>query len=662
MEDFDNPEVAQLLAPKATPAKEPFENSEVNALVDPDWQNRQLERKRQEFAGREQSFVERVVRSSIPVLSTVAGAVADSAVATAKERFGQGVANEADIGIIAAHERRQQEESQRSGVGKVVSGLLHVPAIAGEIAATGGAGNATSLLGRAGQMALRTPLRPSFYLGEASQRSVEHGGSPLSPSNLLSPLVHGAITSAVLGSLGGIAGGVTNPAAKWAARTAAGVGEMTVADAIGDAVNLVMPKTYQADQPYGWVGMAAKGQWGDAWQKVAQDTAMMAVFALLHTVTEPKLQQSAGPPPGLPSGAPPPGPNQPPPGPSQQAPPGPGTQPPPPPPGAGRRQPPPGSTGLPTWNRLYRTLGVDKNATAAELAAAYRKAVMENHPDRGGDPAFMAAANHAYDILRDPAKRTSYDLRGKGEPSQEPPQRAQRPPEPSQPPPESSQPPPETPTPAQGPPESRPETQAGPETSQATTDAPAQPQEAPQTARQRVVELEAQRAEALAAVKEARRRGLRTGGKAKVQLDEVTKDLDAARVQAAADEAKQVAPTVTLDTIRQRVHSGQVVSPDEVFDAAGLTERERNLTLAVHDGATLEEAGEQIGLNSRQHTHQIADSVRKKLGLDESLVKTIRGVEEGDFRQGATEASQGVLPETLAYTEQEYRKIGRAHV
>jgi len=65
---------------------------------------------------------------------------------------------------------------------------------------------------------------------------------------------------------------------------------------------------------------------------------------------------------------------------------------------------------------FYEVLGVARDATAEQIKAAYRKAALENHPDRNpGDHAaeerFKAAAE-AYAVLSDPAKRARYDRFG----------------------------------------------------------------------------------------------------------------------------------------------------------------------------------------------------------------------------------------------------------
>lgn len=60
----------------------------------------------------------------------------------------------------------------------------------------------------------------------------------------------------------------------------------------------------------------------------------------------------------------------------------------------------------------YDTLGLKKTATAGEVKSAYRKLVLQHHPDRSKDPRsrdiFLQVAE-AYEILSDPARRRAYD-------------------------------------------------------------------------------------------------------------------------------------------------------------------------------------------------------------------------------------------------------------
>ena len=60
----------------------------------------------------------------------------------------------------------------------------------------------------------------------------------------------------------------------------------------------------------------------------------------------------------------------------------------------------------------YKTLGIEKNATAEEVKAAFRRLALEHHPDRGGNSEKFKEANEAYQVLSDPSKRTQYDRFG----------------------------------------------------------------------------------------------------------------------------------------------------------------------------------------------------------------------------------------------------------
>jgi curved DNA-binding protein CbpA len=63
----------------------------------------------------------------------------------------------------------------------------------------------------------------------------------------------------------------------------------------------------------------------------------------------------------------------------------------------------------------YETLGVARTATSAEIKRAYRRLAVLYHPDKNPDPKaenFFKEVNVAYDVLSDPVKKRSYDLRG----------------------------------------------------------------------------------------------------------------------------------------------------------------------------------------------------------------------------------------------------------
>lgn len=65
---------------------------------------------------------------------------------------------------------------------------------------------------------------------------------------------------------------------------------------------------------------------------------------------------------------------------------------------------------------FYEILGTQKNASAADLKAAYRKLAMQYHPDKNQGNAEAEAKfkeiNEAYDVLKDEQKRAAYDQYG----------------------------------------------------------------------------------------------------------------------------------------------------------------------------------------------------------------------------------------------------------
>lgn len=60
----------------------------------------------------------------------------------------------------------------------------------------------------------------------------------------------------------------------------------------------------------------------------------------------------------------------------------------------------------------YEILGISKSASPDEIKKAFRKLAIEHHPDRGGSEDKFKEINEAYEVLKDPEKRTRYDQFG----------------------------------------------------------------------------------------------------------------------------------------------------------------------------------------------------------------------------------------------------------
>jgi len=60
----------------------------------------------------------------------------------------------------------------------------------------------------------------------------------------------------------------------------------------------------------------------------------------------------------------------------------------------------------------YKLLGLQRDASQADIKRAFRRISMKEHPDKGGDPEKYARISHAYDVLSDEQKRRNYDQFG----------------------------------------------------------------------------------------------------------------------------------------------------------------------------------------------------------------------------------------------------------
>jgi curved DNA-binding protein len=68
------------------------------------------------------------------------------------------------------------------------------------------------------------------------------------------------------------------------------------------------------------------------------------------------------------------------------------------------------------YKDYYKVLGVERNATEADIKSAFRKLALKYHPDRnqGNDSAEekFKEINEAYEVLSDKQKRARYDQLG----------------------------------------------------------------------------------------------------------------------------------------------------------------------------------------------------------------------------------------------------------
>lgn len=62
--------------------------------------------------------------------------------------------------------------------------------------------------------------------------------------------------------------------------------------------------------------------------------------------------------------------------------------------------------------KLYECLGVEKDASVADIKKAYRKLAVKYHPDKGGDEEKFKEISRAYEVLSDAQQRERYDQFG----------------------------------------------------------------------------------------------------------------------------------------------------------------------------------------------------------------------------------------------------------
>jgi DnaJ homolog subfamily A member 2 len=62
--------------------------------------------------------------------------------------------------------------------------------------------------------------------------------------------------------------------------------------------------------------------------------------------------------------------------------------------------------------RYYNTLGVRKDATQEQIRTNYVRLARTHQPELGGDPDLFKLIREAYNVLKDPSKRSLYDMYG----------------------------------------------------------------------------------------------------------------------------------------------------------------------------------------------------------------------------------------------------------
>lgn len=235
----------------------------------------------------------RIYQHAVPFVSAIGSVIQASAHNTSRERIDKGEGNQSDYLVVARQQLEDERQAGLSTAGKVGEGLAGVPALAGEMLATGGASEApaaaevgASWLSRLGKYlfgrAVATPATPSLYLPTAAQRSVQQGGSPLAPQNIAPALGQGMIANMVMGSAGEAAAGVKNPATRFIARVGIGMAEQQGADVAATAVDQVLPEAYQTKTRLGLMGNMIRGEHGEALQHAAVQATTFAAFNALH--------------------------------------------------------------------------------------------------------------------------------------------------------------------------------------------------------------------------------------------------------------------------------------------------------------------------------------------------------------------------------------------
>lgn len=275
------------------------------------------------------------VRRALPFVSSYANWDTTRKYDAAKKRIETGAAEEEDYRTVAGHEKMQEFDANRGLGGKILSGVAHVPAVAGEFAVGGqlmkGAGAAFPralgwLAPAAGEAAAEAPAffswagaraaagqavnplniarssvqtaaAPSMFLDRWAQNNLEVGRDAGDLRGLPAAYALGVAQVQVLGAVGragqGIGGsGVGAWGQRVAAGTGAGMAGQTGVDVGASAVSELLPEGYKLEKGYGVLGQALQGKFGDAGERLAVEAATFMAFSAIHAHHDPKAAAS----------------------------------------------------------------------------------------------------------------------------------------------------------------------------------------------------------------------------------------------------------------------------------------------------------------------------------------------------------------------------------
>ena len=299
--EIEVPKHLQNLLGTQTSWPQAAESVRKNFNLDPEQyrQSYKLAEARSVMSGQGVGTFEQLGRQGLPFVSPAIRQVLAQRYTDAKGRFDAGNATDEDIGTIANYERLQGVDQRMGSTfgGKLVQALGSGGEMIGEATAAGGlagaAGKAagikaaTTTAGKIGQFAGRqaatTPLMPSLYQQHVAETNIGEGRSASDPRALPTAAGLAYANNLVLGSLSKLSPAGTGLARRVA--TAAGAGaliEQPAVDVAGGIADEFLPKAYQTRTRYGTLGELARGDKGEAAQKIAIQMLTFGAFTALH--------------------------------------------------------------------------------------------------------------------------------------------------------------------------------------------------------------------------------------------------------------------------------------------------------------------------------------------------------------------------------------------